>query len=157
MLIFHIFTDISSSSFSWVFTFFSLLSAAFSCFLFFPDSVGNSVSFALNRLAVLRVIRADLLVAGFSDDIDFVSSAFFLGAIGRKEKKGKREENESPDDELGFLLTLRGEPWNGRVSDFLFFYIFIFLAFFRFPALFVNGRSVIGFGGVIGSDEGLKG
>jgi hypothetical protein len=59
---------------------------------------------------VLRVIRADLLVAGFSDDIDFVSSAFFLGAIGRKEKKGKREENESPDDELGFLLTLRGEP-----------------------------------------------
>jgi hypothetical protein len=56
---------------------------------------------------VLRVIRADLLVAGFSEDVDFVSSAFFLGAIGRKEK---RERNESPDHELGFLLTLRGEP-----------------------------------------------
>jgi hypothetical protein len=85
---------------------------------------------------VLRVIRADLLVASFSDVVDFVSSAFFLGAIGRKENENEMRVRTTSSASFSPCVESREMV---RVSDFLFFYIFIFLAFFRFPALFCEG------------------
>jgi hypothetical protein len=133
-----------------------LLLLTLCCFLFFPDSVGNSVSFALNRLSVLRVIRADLLVASFSDVVDFVSSAFFLGAIGRKENENENEMRVRTTSSASFSPAWRAVKWFACWIFYFFISLFFWL-FFVFPRFFVKGRSVIGFGGVIGSDEGLKG